>query len=301
LIIGGGKFQYYLAPQDQRSMSEKKAKSRDRGWCFTLNNPEPNSLDDVRKVCRYIISGYERAPTTDTPHLQGFVYFHTVRSFDQVKKLLPDAHLEMQKGSFEEAIDYCLKECDWHEEGDKPMTKKAQGKRGREYWDGQLALAKAGKVEQCDSQLQITHDLTLYRIAQRHAPMPQSLEQIDNYWYYGEAGHGKSHAAYAALGGELVAYKKMCNKWWDGYNGQEGVIIEDFDIDHKMLGHHLKIWADKWAFPAEVKGGVINIRPKKIIVTSNWSPDEIWDKPQTLAPIRRRFKVVHFGETIFNQ
>lgn len=36
------------------------------------------------------------------------------------------------------------------------------------------------------------------------------------------------------------------------------------------------------------------IRPKKVIVTSNWHPKEIWDDVGTLGPILRRYQVIFF-------
>jgi len=95
------------------------------------------------------------------------------------------------------------------------------------------------------------------------------------------------------------AYMKLPNKWWDGYQQQEYVIIDDFDKNHAVLGYHLKIWADRYAFSAEVKGSTIMIRPRNIIVTSNYHPKDIWgESPNTLGPILRRFRVTEFKELL---
>lgn len=267
------------------------------GWCFTLNNPtdaDHNALQKLQDddVYKYLVFGRE-VGEEGTPHLQGYVYLKLKKSLANVKKLLSRAHWEAQRGTFAKAIEYCKKDGDYFEAGEAPMDQATKGKRGAEYWEEQLTLAKTGRINECDPKLQITHYRTLKAIAADNAVMPAALEDFEHEWYYGATGTGKSHKARTE---NPEAYLKMCNKWWDGYAGEEVVIIEDFDKNHAVLGHHLKIWADRYAFPAEVKGSKINIRPKKIIVTSNYSPKDVWpNEPQTLEPIIRRFKIKHFN------
>lgn len=67
----------------------------------------------------------------------------------------------------------------------------------------------------------------------------------------------------------------------------------------QFLAHYLKIWADRYPFSPEIKGGQLKrIRPKKLIVLSNYTIDECFTNHQDALPLKRRFKVVQF-ETLW--
>ena len=94
-----------------------------RSWCFTINNPTPADYEELATVkCKYIIYGNELAPTTGTPHVQGYIQFANPAT---VK--LTRSHNEIAKGTPEQNITYCKKEGDYIERGELPGTD--QGKR----------------------------------------------------------------------------------------------------------------------------------------------------------------------------
>lgn len=71
--------------------------------------------------------------------------------------------------------------------------------------------------------------------------------------------------------------------------------IEEWSPKNECTSSQLKIWADRYPFCAEIKGGTLQkIRPLKIIVLSNYSIDECFENSQDLEPIKRRFKVKQF-------
>lgn len=269
---------------------------RKRDYCLTINNwteadeASLQKLADNPKV-RYIIIGREKG-AEGTPHLQCYIYYHNATTFDSVKKQFPRAHIEAVKGTPEQNIAYCSKEGDFIEVGERPVTQKRKGELGKEYWDEVVKKAKTGAMEEIDSHVFLRHYRTLKSIEKDYMPSVPDADDTCGIWYYGDTGSGKSRTAREKYPNP---YLKMCNKWWDGYQKQPFVLMEDFDKAHIHLGHHLKLWADRYAFLAESKGSAHQIRPLVFIVTSNYHPEEIWsNEPKTLHPILRRFIITRF-------
>lgn len=92
-------------------------------------------------------------------------------------------------------------------------------------------------------------------------------------------------------------YTKYLNKWWDAYEGEPCVLIEDADPTQcKYLAHHFKVWCDRYSFAAEQKNGRIQINPGDFhfVVTSNYSIDECFEGVDHEA-IKERFDELKFN------
>lgn len=98
--------------------------SKSRSWCFTHFDNINNKLNNIIE-CKYLILGKEICPNTKKEHIQGFVYFTNPISFRGCQKRLSNycIHVEIMKGSLDQAIDYCKKEGNFVEEGEKPEIK----------------------------------------------------------------------------------------------------------------------------------------------------------------------------------
>lgn len=109
------------------------------------------------------------------------------------------------------------------------------------------------------SKLYAKHRSFAAEIQATYSEKPEINGDLPHLWIWGSAGTGKS---YYCRSNWPNAYLKMCNKWWDGYDNEDEVLIEDIGKENgKMLSHHLKIWADRYSFLAESKGLVRKIRP----------------------------------------
>ena len=72
------------------------------------------------------------------------------------------------------------------------------------------------------------------------------------------------------------------------------MIIEDFDCFQVKQGGDMKRWLDRYPFQAQFKGGMEMVRPKRIIVTSQYTPAEIWSDDKTVSAIMRRVIMMNY-------
>jgi len=202
--------------------------------------------------------------------------------------VFPGDHLEPSRS--EAADEYVAKaetavEGTFFEVGARPVKR-----NNKIDWARQLDLAKRGLEDEIDPGVYMRCYNTIKKIKAENMVAALDADDVTGLWIWGPPGVGKSRLARDCYPG---VYDKPLNKWWDGYSCGP-VLLDDVDKVHKVLGHHLKRWCDRYSFTAEVKGGTVSIRPVKIIITSNYSIEEIFGEDMTLVEaIRRRCHVVH--------
>lgn len=275
-------------PKDKRASNHNV---RSRGWCYTINNPSSDEVTAIKQTaCRYHIFGRETG-AEGTPHLQGFIYFKHPRSFTATKKVLPRAHIEIAVGTPEQASAYCRKQDpNFFVTGTLPLSPKQKGEAEQDRWMNIKKFAMEGLLEEIESKVFVQNYRSLKQISVDYQTAPPSLDAPVGVWLYGESGAGKTTFARAL---HPAPFLKSPTKWWDSYRQKDHpvVILDDLDPYHKALGYHVKMWADKWSFVAEVKGSSLTIRPKLFVITSQYLPEAIWDDHQTVQAVRRRFKI----------
>lgn len=260
-----------------------------RNFIFTYNNyPNTELVDNV--VCKYIAYSKEVAPSTGTPHLQGYICFATCKSLKQVRTLLVNCHVEIMLGSIAQNDNYISKVATMVERGEKPVTNDNKGRAEQLRWHRARQAAKEGRIDDIDADIFVRYYSTLKRIRTDYQLKPDPID-VKCFWIYGSTGTGKSHAVETAF---PQCYKKNMDdaKWYDSYAGEEVIYLEDIDKYQVKWGGPLKRLADKWPMLASVKGSMLYIRPKMVIVTSNYRIEDIWNDEQTLDPLLRRFTVI---------
>jgi len=77
-------------------------------WVFTLNNPDGLLDDIIDDKIKYLLYAEETGETGNY-HFQGMIHLQRSQRLSFLKKLIPTAHFEVQRGTNAEAIAYCKK------------------------------------------------------------------------------------------------------------------------------------------------------------------------------------------------
>lgn len=214
-------------------------------YCFTINNYTDSDLANIMELCetdsvRYCIVGFEIAPSTGTPHLQGYVYYKNQRHICS----LP-GHISISRGNPMQNQTYCSKEGDFWEYGDLP-------EQGKACWDKICSAMEAPKDD--------PHTCMQYRKTYEYIKELEKVPCLSNIFTFVESSV------------ELMNYLITCQQSGltictsvDSYV-DEDVLICDFE-DFYSSKKHIDYYEN--GIPWKIRRGfqIINICPTFIVKT----------------------------------
>lgn len=228
-----------------------------------------------------------------TLHLHAFIRYEKKVCWSATRwDLGPGIHGQYEKAkSWVATQRYCKKDGDFIANIDTESALQKKGKKNMQILTGDLKdLLESGEL----NALSLPNAIKA-RAAFCLLDPPADQKATRGVWIWGAPGCGKSHSVRSKYP-QADLFLKAQNKWWDGYQGQKAVLLDDFDKLGSCLSHYLKIWADKWSCTGEIKGGTIPLNYEKLYITSNYEPKEIFtDDLELLQAIERRFKIIHMG------
>jgi hypothetical protein len=265
-----------------------------RNVCFTLNNPVDADREHLKgnAVFKYIIYG-EEVGESGTPHLQGYCELAKRTRWEALKKLFPTAHLERREGTASEAATYCKKDGKFIEEG----TMSNPGKRNDLV--AIYAMARDGKADTDIGEAHPAAYLRYYKAIDRvkfnHDSEDNSFSPIEVLVLWGEAGTGKTRRAHE-IDPNLFSLDHSGQIWFDGYHGQETLLLDDFygSIKYESLLRLL----DGYKYALPIKGGHTWKKWKRVIITSNTPPEHWYDRGLTDALKRRIHGIQKVGALV---
>lgn len=261
-----------------------------RWWIGTIPYSAEYNLSNRLNAVVYARGQRERGGTTNYEHWQLVVNLAKPQRLSYLKKIFGDqCHWEPTRS--ESALSYV-----WKDDTAVPDTRFEVGtkpikRNDPKDWDKIAEDARAGRLDQIPSDILVRCYSNIKRIAADNL-QPIGIER-KCLVFWGRTGTGKSRRAWEE--GGLDAYPKdPRTKFWDGYSGQNHVIIDEFrggiDISHMLR------WLDRYPVVVEVKGSATVLKASTIWITSNLDPYYWYPEldEETKQALLRRLEIVHF-------
>lgn len=253
-----------------------------KDWVFTWNNPTGNPEELWKDTFNYLIYQVEEAPETGTRHVQGFIQFKKEKRLTALKKLEKTVHWEGRRGSVQQCIDYCSKEATRvegggpFEFGERPRFSGQRSdltKLGEELLSGKKHLREV-VFEHPSEALRYSKG---FQFLSRYAKAPKMKREVEVRLYLGTTRLGKTWDAVSEFS-EDDTYVKDTTNWWDNYQGQPYVVMDDFcgAASHTTVVELLRL-LDNYRYQVPVKGSFEWLCAKVIIITSNIHPIKWYD------------------------
>nr|WAE42425.1 MAG: replication associated protein [Cressdnaviricota sp.] len=283
-------------------VDREESNRRSNAFALTIWELTPESIPiiyELGPLVRYLIIGLETCPDTGKAHYQGYINWgDTLKSYKQMHELFP--HPDPTKSNWIRAARrghkaneiYCKKDGNIMIELGEPMVN--PGQREKLDWAAVVKSAKAGKYDEIPESIFMRCYSTINRMTADYKATPPDNTYLNNYWIHGKTGKGKSSYLRPLFRDVGIYVKNITKDTFDGYKGEECLYLEDFGPEH-VASHRTKLlqYADHYAFRVDVKFSHNNIRPTFVLVTSNFSLEDLYPGDAALA---RRFKVMSIEE-----
>lgn len=265
---------------------KKKGSPKGRKWCFTAFKEDMDWVKiytDYKDIIRYLIVQKEVCPKTKKPHWQGYIQMYNQCRTRKLKLLFNymGTHLELARGSAEENKTYCSKlrtsTGEIHEFG-KAVT---QGFR-----------SDLESIKKClDDGGQLIDVATSHfgNFIRYHTGFKQYKEMVDKknrqalrtvkvILKTGPTGTGKTLGTLKEYGMKNVYIASLADgsEWWDGYNGEETILIDDYANDVKINRLLVLLNGVKCRLP--IKGSFTWANWRTVVITTNLRKWEIHAK-----------------------
>ena len=291
--------------------------SQAKYWLFTINNPTVESDYIIRALpYKYLIYSYEMGADTGTVHIQGYVAFQSAKKLAFMTKHLPGAHVEVRRGSHQQAKDYCSKSQDVthldgpYEFGDDTDIPNNQRQR-TDLDEVKKALDEGAKMEDLWEKYFKT-TARYYRAFEQYIDIKSKHREYKDgekpkvIILWGPSGTGKSTRARRDFPGAYWLTKpsqSTSTVWWQDYSGEETVVFDEFYgwIPYDLL---LRI-LDFYQVTVEKKGSSAKLAAKTFVFTSNKHPDDWYPKVKDTSALKRRIQefgtIEYLGENFSKQ
>jgi hypothetical protein len=282
--------------------------SQGKFWCFTENSNAEEFRNNLKLVdgVSYICGQLEIASTGQL-HFQGYVQLTRSQRMSYCKnKISKTAHWELQKGSCNQARNYCHKEDQttvadtFVEFGVFVAAGAGAGARNDIHSFVEAIKGGATQRELIESEVHVETFAKYIKFHDRVRSLYPTKRKLEDDFkvslYFGEPGSGKTRKAYDENVDLFEIPISNGTLWLDGYDGHNTVLFDDFcgAMSKMSLDNTLKFF-DRYVRKVPIKGAHVWYQPTHIIVTSNFHPRSwySWEnREEHWGALKRRFHEV---------
>jgi len=269
-------------------------------WCYTINNEDENKVNSEEIIAN---AWQIEQGESGTTHIQGYLQLRSRRRLSFLKGLHQTAHWEARRGTHSQALDY--------------VTKEETRLRGP-YFQGEFDVRQGRRNDLEALQSRIREGAGVLEISEeffgsflrygRGILSYIGLRETGRDWemdvrvYWGSAGAGKTRAVYDYAREQSQSVYPLSQNynggvvWWDGYDGQRIVLIDDF-YGWLPFSYLLRL-LDRYPMLLRCRDGHVHFKSTVIFITSNSRPDEWYpnvEGERKRALFRRFTEIKEFG------
>lgn len=269
-----------------------------KSWEITINNFTDDDVNLLRSWENDVnaITIAEEVGEQGTPHLQGRITFKRAYRLTALKKLHPQAHWEVTKAKQDTLY--------MRKKDSKIIIDKACGQGKRSDLDAVEQNIKAGyslkRIAEENTKAMIKYargiEATYYHI--QNGDEPYETPDCRGMWIYGIPGCGKTSSVLNHYGRSNIYWKSTKGDWFCGYTNQAVILLDDYGKKSTCQWDLMKRWMDRYDVTGERKGGNVQLSHDVFVITSNYTPEEIFaNDPAMLQAVLRRCVVHNMNES----
>ncbi len=316
--------------------SQMARRLQGKSYCFTINNPffdiTPESIEEdfpniLFMVCQHEIGdGTEGDQELGQKHIQGTCEFNANVRGDTFKNMFDDegVHIELRRENRKANVLYCSKDRTrdpdfdtvWYpsKEGVEQLFKRV-GRGKRTDLDNYVQAIVDGK-KKYELLEEFPRQTLMYGGRHRqtvlnHMKQPDFIDHPkDCVVYFGKTGVGKSYRVAQECEDPSewfrVAPSEGGTAWFDGYEGQPGLIFDEIR-DHWFKWHILlRILEYQPHKQVQIKGSTVYLKAYKFKLTTNIHPKKWYPRargkpnsPWNLSPLRKRMSLIEKMDVLY--
>lgn len=260
-----------------------------RAFVFTRFQEDPIKFDE--KTMRFLAYGQEKCPKTSKLHYQGFVYFINERSNKALCKHYR-MYMRLMMGTLADNEKYCSKDGKYTQFGEWP--KQGQRKDLQQIHEEIKSGKRVREIRQETPMAYHQYGRTMDKLEDDYLRTIKRTKRTQGYWYWGETGSGKTELAEKEANklGSVYWYDED-NGWWESYEGETSIIIDEFRKGDISFAKILKL-TDKYPYRIKRRGrDPYPFTSEHVFITCPYHPKAAFetDEFNSIKQLERRFTI----------